>query len=159
MNNQPTEREAMHGLVFRVWNSFWLERIAEIFNRRIDTIINALMLILGASVFVHTHLSWIFGGVIAVLSGCRIAWNFAERAEAAKQQVRRYAILLGDIHRLGSDEISARLSMIEEFDSIVMECMDNPARSKASISMGIKHRESLSLSEKFISLITVGIPK
>lgn len=159
MNNQPTDRDAMHGLVFRVWNSYWLERITEAFNRRIDTIINAVTLILGASVFVNSHLSWLFGGIISVLSGCRIAWHFAQRAEAAKQQVRRYSLLLDDIHKLSFDETSARLSMIEEFDSVVMECMDNPARSKAGVSMGINHRESLSPSEKLISLITVGIPK
>ncbi|EAN0852642.1 hypothetical protein D7C21_14940 [Salmonella enterica] len=159
MTTQPTERDPMHDLVFRIWNSYWLERIAEVFNRRIDTAINALMLILGASIFANSQFSWLCGGIIAILSGCRIAWNFGQRAEAAKQQLRRYASLLDDIQKLDIDEISGRLSMIEEFDSIVMECMDNPARSKASISMGLKHRERLSFSEKLIAIITVGIPR
>lgn len=155
MNNQQTE----HDLAFRIWNSYWLECIAEKFNRRIDTISNAIMLILGASIFTGSQFSLLFGGVVTVLSGCRIAWNFGQRAEAAKQQARRYAGLLDEIGKLTVDELAARLSMIEEFDSIVMECMDNPARSKASISMGLKHRESLRFSEKLISAITVGIPR
>ncbi|HIH5186992.1 TPA: hypothetical protein ACYR8L_003435 [Citrobacter freundii] len=159
MSNQPTERNPKHDLTFRVWNSYWLECIAEKFNRRIDTIINAIMLILGATVFAGSEFSWLSGGIVAILSGCRIAWNFGQRAEAAKQQTRRYAAILDDAHKLTTDELAARLSMIEEFDSIVMECMDNPARSKASISMGMKHRESLHLSEKIIAAITVGIPR
>lgn len=158
MNNQPTERNPKHDLVFRIWNSYWLECIAEKYNRRIDTVINAIMLILGASVFAGSQFSWFSGGVIAILSGCRIAWNFGQRAEAAKQQARRYAVLLDEANKLSIDELAGRLSMIEEFDSIVMECMDNPARSKASISMGLNHRESLCLSEKLIAMLTVGIP-
>ncbi|EEX2875348.1 hypothetical protein PVO54_001731 [Enterobacter hormaechei] len=159
MNTQPTEHDPKHDLVFRAWNSYWLEHISEAFNRRMDTIINALMLILGASVFANSVFSWLFGGIIAILSGCRIAWHFGQRAEAAKQQARRYCELLDNVHKLSVDEIAARLSMIEEFDSIVMECMDNPARSKACISMGLKHREHLNFPEKLIALLTVGIPR
>lgn len=159
MNTQPTEQNAAHELTFRIWNSYWLERIAEIFNRRTDTVINALMLILGASVSVNSQFSWLFGLLVAILSGCRIAWRFGQRAEAAKQQARRYAVLIDELPKLTANEVAARLSMIEEFDSIVMECMDNPARSKASISMGLKHREHLCFSEKLISLFTVGIPR
>ena len=159
MNTQPTEYQKRFALIFRIWNSYWLERIGEIFNRRIDTVLNAIVLILGASVFANSSFSWLFGGVIAILSGCRIAWHFGERAEAAKQQTRRYSALIDDIHKLSTDEIAARLSMIEEFDSIVMECMDNPARNKACISMGIESREHLNFPEKLIALLTVGIPR
>lgn len=147
MNTQPTERNPKHDLVFRAWNCYWIEYINEVFNRRMDTVINALMLILGASVFTNNTFSWLFGGIIAILSGCRIAWNFGKRAEASKQQVQRYAKLLSDTEKLNVDELAARLSMIEEFDGTVMECMDNPARSKASISMGLKHREHLNFQK------------
>lgn len=159
MNTQPTEHDKIHDLVFRAWNSYWLEHISEAFNRRTDTLINALMLALGASVFANSALSWLCGGVIAILSACRIAWNFGQRAEAAKQQAKRYSTLLDGIHDLNANEIAARLSMIEEFDSTVMECMDNPARSKACISMGLKHREHLNFPEKLIALLTIGIPR
>lgn len=159
MNNQHTVRNPKHDLTFRIWNSYWLECITEKFNRRIDTVINATMLILGASVFAGSQFSWLSGGFIAILSGCRIAWNFGQRAEAAKQQARRYSMLLNDIDKSSTDELAVRLSMIEEFDSIVMECMDNPARSKASISMGLTHRESLRFAEKLIAVLTVGIPR
>lgn len=159
MSKQPTERDPMHDLQFRAWNSYWLECIAEKFNRRIETIINAVILILGASVFVNSQFSWLAGGVVAILSGCRIAWNFGQRAEAAKQQARRYSLIIDETSKISVDEFAARLSMIEEFDSVVMECMDNPARNKASISMGLKHRETLQFSEKLISAMTVGIAR
>jgi hypothetical protein len=159
MNTQPTEDDPKHILIFRAWNSYWLEHISEAFNRRVDTVINALMLILGASVFANSDFSWLFGGIIAILSGCRIAWHFGQRAGAAKQQAKRYSVLLDNANKLSVDEIAARLAMIEEFDSTVMECMDNPARNKACISMGLKHREHLNLPEKLIALLTVGIPR
>lgn len=156
---QPTDTDTKYQLTFRAWNSYWLECIAERFNRRLDTIFNAMTLIFGASIFAGSDWGWFFGGAIAVFSGCRIAWNFSQRAEAAKQQARRYSILLDEIDQLSADEISARLSIIEEFDSIIMECMDNPARNKACIAMGNNHRESLQITEKLMAALTVGIPR
>lgn len=159
MNKQPTERDPVHDLTYRIWNSYWLECINGAFNRRVDMTTNAAILILGSTVFVNSHLSWLFGGIIAILSGIRIVWQFGQKSEAAKQQARRYSVLIDELPKLSLDEIAARLSMIEEFDSVVMECMDNPARSKASISMGMAHRESLSVYEKIIAFLTVGIPR
>lgn len=159
MSNQTTQQNINHDLTFRIWNSYWLECITEKFNRRIDTVMNATMLILGTAIFMDSPFSGLSGASIAILSGCRVAWNFGQRAEAARQQARRYSLLIKDIEKSSTGEITARLSTIEEFDSIVMECMDNPARSKASISMGLSHRESLHFSEKLIAVITVGIPK
>ncbi|ENO0609953.1 hypothetical protein ACKEUS_17295 [Yersinia enterocolitica] len=69
MNKQPTE----HEIRFRIWCSYWLEVMTETVNRRIDTLINAITLILGASIFATSSFSWLFGAIIAVLSGCRIA--------------------------------------------------------------------------------------
>lgn len=159
MNAQPTKNDPKYQLTFRAWNSYWLEYINEVFNRRMDTVTNALLLILGASVFADSAYSWLFGGIIATLSGCRIAWRFGQRSEASKQQAQRYAAILDNAQDLSIEEISARLSMISEFDGTVMECMDNPARNKASIAMGFKPKEHLNIPEKLIALLTIGIPR
>lgn len=159
MNTQPSEHDPKYQLTFRAWNCYWIEYINEVFNRRIDTTINALMLILGAFVSMNSSFSWLFGGIIAVLSGCRIAWNFGKKAGVSKQQMQRYAAILDDAHKLSVEELSARLSLISEFDGAVMECMDNPARNKASIAMGYTPKEHLNFPEKLIALLTIGIPR
>jgi len=154
MTEQPTE----HDLQFRIWYSYWLEMMVATSNRRVDTVINTVMLVLGSGVFVQSQLSWLFGGVIAVLSGCRIAWKFAQKAEAAAQQARRYSALIDVMAGLGVDEICQRLSMIQEFDSQVLGSMVKPARQKACIAMGLAHRETLSFTEKVTAALTGGIP-
>ncbi|HEN3479442.1 TPA: hypothetical protein U5D84_001086 [Yersinia enterocolitica] len=154
MNKQPTE----HEIRFRIWCSYWLEVMTETVNRRIDTLINAMTLILGASIFATSNFSWLFGAIIAVLSGCRIAWQFSRKAESARQQAKRYSGLIDALPNLSIDEAKARLSMLEEFDSTILSSLNNPARNRASISLEMKHREQLSISERVISWIAGGTP-
>lgn len=154
MNEQPT----VHDVLFRIWCSYWLEDMTFKLNDRIDTAINALLLIFGASVFAQSHFSGLFGAMIAVLSGIRVAWHFGRRAESARQQKKRYSTLIDEAPKLTADELGARLATIEEFDSVALNCMNNPARNRASIAMALKHRERLSGMEKFIAMLTGGIP-
>lgn len=155
MSEQPTE----YGVKFRIWNSFWLERMTETFNRRMDVWINAVLCILGASVFMQSHLSWLFGGIVAIFSGIRIAWSFGGKAEAAKQQAKRYSSLINDIHKLDVDEMLARLVMLEEFDSAVLISMDNAARNRACLALSQPMCERLTRWEKFIAMLSGGIPR
>lgn len=158
MNRQPTENHAerRHEVMFRLWNSYWLEHISEVFNRRMDTVINAVILTSGATVFAGSNFSWLLGGIVAVLSGCNIAWKFGRRAQAAKEQAHRYNVLITESDGLSTEVLLARLVEIEKQDSPVLQCMDNPARNKACAALGLNHRESLSLSEKIIASLTVG---
>ncbi|EOS4318697.1 hypothetical protein HIU27_RS10930 [Escherichia coli] len=163
MNKKPTENEIRerHDLMFRLWNSYWLEYIAHVFNRRIDTAINAVILISGATVFSDSNFGWLLGGVVAVLGGCNIAWKFGQRAQAAKEQAHRYNVLISESESAnpGNDVVLKKLLEIEVHDSPVLECMDKPARNKACMSMGLKHRDHLSFSQKLVALLTVGIPR
>ncbi|MBQ4791067.1 hypothetical protein WCT78_20115 [Pectobacterium versatile] len=155
MNKQPTEYE-VH---FRIWYSYWLERMTETLNRRIDVSINAITITLGSAIFATSHFSWLFGGIIAVLSGFRIAWQYGQKAESAKQQVKRYSALIDDLPTITIDETRARLAMLEEFDSAALNSLCNPARNGASISLKHKHRETLSFAEKTISLLAGSTPR
>ncbi|WP_337039877.1 hypothetical protein [Serratia marcescens] len=155
MSEQPTE----YGVKFRIWNSFWLERMTETLNRRMDVWINAALFILGVSVFLQSQLSWLFGGIVAVFSGVRVACDFGGKAEAAKQQGKRYSSLINDIHKLSIDEILARLVMIEEFDSVALISMDNAARNRACLALGQPMCERLTRWEKFIAMLSGGIPR
>lgn len=154
MNKQPTKYE-YH---FRIWYCYWLETMTETLNRRIETIMNAIMLILGAMVSGAHHFSWLFGIIIAVLSGCRVAWQFGKKAEAARQQAKRYGVLAHEMGTLEPAEIKARLGMIEEFDSAPLSSLFNPARNRACISLNNRHREHLTLIEKLTSLLGGGVP-
>ncbi|CTT86632.1 TPA: hypothetical protein ACI7JC_000957 [Escherichia coli] len=160
MGNQPSENNAArrHEVMYRLWNSYWLEHIVEVFNRRMDTVINAVILTLGATVFADSNFSWLLGGIVAVLSGCNIAWKFGQRAEAAKAQAHRYSVLISESGNLSTEDVLNRLLETEKQDSPVIEGMDAVARNKASASMGLKHRDQLSLPQKIIALLTVGNP-
>ncbi|OVZ93397.1 hypothetical protein CBW54_02465 [Yersinia kristensenii] len=152
---EPTE----HDVRFRIWYSLWLEEMTETLNRRLDTFINAVTLTLGASIFAASHFSWLFGGVIAVLSGCRVAWQFGRVAGSARQQRRRYAVLADDAATLDVTEMRGRLAMLEEFDSPVLGGLKNPAWHRACISLNIKNNEKLTYMEKVISWLAGGIPR
>lgn len=155
MNNAPTDYE----IHFRVWYSYWLEVMTATINRRIDTLTNALTLILGASVFASSEYSSLFGGAIAILGGCRIAWQFGQKAESARQQSRRYKGLLDQYSQSDISAIISSLSVIEEFDSAALSSLFNPARNRACVSLGLKHREKLTLTEKIISFTAGGNPE
>ncbi|PWC10908.1 hypothetical protein B4923_15465 [Brenneria roseae subsp. americana] len=155
MNKQPTE----HEIHFRIWYSYWLERMTETLNRRIDMFTNAIILTLGAAIFATSHFSWLFGGIIAVLSGFRIAWQYGKKAEAAKQQAKRYASLIDNLPGITIDEIREKLKMLEEFDSVALNSLCNPARNGASISLRLKYREPLSFIEKAVSLLAGSTPR
>ncbi|MGJ3447404.1 hypothetical protein [Enterobacter sp. PTB] len=154
MNKQPTE----YDYHFRIWYCYWLETMTETLNRRIETIMNAIMLFLGALVSGTHHFSWLFGIIIAILSACRVAWQFGKKAEAARQQAKRYGVLAHEMDELDLSEVKARLSMIEEFDSVTLNSLFNPARNRACISLNNNHRESLTVMEKFTSLLGGGVP-
>ncbi|WP_285280040.1 hypothetical protein, partial [Escherichia coli] len=111
MNRQPTENhpERRHEVMFRLWNSYWIEHISEVFNRRMDTVINAVILTSGATVFAGSNFSWLLGGIVAVLSGCNIAWKFGRRAHAAKEQAHRYNVLITESDGLSTEVLLARL--------------------------------------------------
>ncbi|MEC5343385.1 hypothetical protein ABRZ24_12360 [Brenneria populi] len=155
MNKQPTE----HEIHFRIWYSYWLEHMTETLNRRIDMFTNAIILTLGSAIFATSHFSWLFGGIIAVLSGFRIAWQYGQKAAAAKQQAKRYAALIDEIPNIAIDETRERLAMLEEFDSVAINSLRNPARNGASVSLSLKHREPLSFAEKAVSLLAGGTPR
>lgn len=155
MKNQPTE----YDYHYRIWYCYWLEIMTETINRRTETAMNATMLILGAVVSGSNQFSWLLGIVIAILSGCRVAWQYGRKAEAARQQAKRYGKLADSMHELTLTEIKARLDMIEEFDSIPLCSLFNPARNRACISLNIRHRERLSSHEKFISFLSGGTPQ
>ncbi|WP_262215466.1 hypothetical protein [Serratia ficaria] len=156
MTKQPTE----YGLRFRIWYSYWLEIMTETINRRIDIITNAVTLILSATIFTASEFSWLFGGIIAILSGCRIAWQFGKKAEAARQQGKRYLSLINEIHNLSVDETLARINVLEEFDSHALSSLFNPARNRAMISLGKeKHHEKLSVVERLVSGLAGGVPR
>ena len=133
--------------------------MTETLNRRTENAMNASMLILGAVVSSSNHFSWLLGIIIAILSGCRVAWQYGKKAEAARQQAKRYGKLADSMHDLSLPEIKARLEMIEEFDSIPLSSLFNPARNRACISLNNRHRERLSANEKIISFLSGGIPQ
>ncbi|CAJ0995252.1 hypothetical protein SODG_002744 [Sodalis praecaptivus] len=156
MSNQPTE----HTLRYRIWYSYWLKVMTETLNRRVDTMTNAASLVLGAVIFAASDLSWLFGGIIAILSGSRIAWQFGKKAEAARQQNKRYRTLINEMHSLSIDEMQASINTLEEFDSPALSCLFNPARNRATISLGLdkKHMEKLSITERAVSGLAGGVP-
>ncbi|WP_406706310.1 hypothetical protein [Sodalis sp.] len=156
MSKQPAE----HTLRYRIWYSYWLEVMTETINRRVDTVTNAASLILSAAIFSASDLSWLFGGIIAILSGSRIAWQFGKKAEAARQQNKRYRTLINEMHSLSIDEMQARINTLEEFDSPALSCLLNPARNRATISLGLdkKHMEKLSITERAVSGFACGVP-
>ncbi len=87
MNRQPTENHAerRHEVMFRLWNSYWIEHISEVFNRRMDTVINAVILTSGATVFAGSNFSWLSvhcGLTLLIISplpffrrGSRLPWH------------------------------------------------------------------------------------
>lgn len=78
MGNLSTEDSLYH----RIWYRYWLEVMTETINRRVDTMTNATNLVLGAVIFAASDLSWLFGGIIAIFSGSRIAWQFGKTFQA-----------------------------------------------------------------------------
>ncbi|SMG61874.1 hypothetical protein [Cedecea sp. NFIX57] len=155
MSGQPTRNE----IYFRIWYSYWLEVMTETFNRRLDNSIHALLLTLGALVSVTHQPGWVFGIIIAALSACQVAWQYGKQGEAARQQARRYVKLIGQMHSLSPQEILDHLDVIEEFDSTAQSSLFNSARNRTFISLNMRHREKLTLWEKFISSIAGGIPR
>ncbi len=113
-----------------------------------DTVINAVILTSGATVFAGSNFSWLLGGIVAVLSGCNIAWKFGRRAQAAKEQAHRYNVLITESDGLSTEVLLARLVEIEKQDSPVLECMDNPARNKACAALLVLIIANLSHSPK-----------
>ncbi|MFP9230162.1 hypothetical protein [Pectobacterium cacticida] len=155
MEKQPTE----HDVMFQLHYSYYLEVMTEILNRRVDTAINAVILTLGAAVFANSSYGRLFGGIVAVLTGFRIACKFSQKAANAKAQTLRYSRLIDDAHGLTPSDISHRLSTLEEFDSDTLSSLLNPARQRAIIKMGLPNSESLSLFEKLMAFLAGGIPK
>ncbi|CAE1145034.1 MULTISPECIES: hypothetical protein [Serratia] len=156
MTKQPTE----YDLRFRIWYGYWLEVMTETINRRIDISSNAVMLILGAGIFVNSDLSQLFGAIVAVISGIRVACQHGKKAEAARQQSKRYLSLINEMHNLSVDEMISRVNMLEEFDSNALSSLFNPARNRAMISLGKKkHHEKLSIKERMVSCLAGGVPR
>ncbi|HAU4403173.1 TPA: hypothetical protein ACQVJ5_003671 [Serratia marcescens] len=156
MAQQPTE----YALRFRIWYSYWLEVMTETINRRIDLTANAVMLILGAGIFANSGLSQLFGAIVAIISGIRVAFQHGKKSEAARQQAKRYLSLINEMHNLSVDEMNARVNMLEEFDSNALSSLFNPARNRAMISLGKKkHHEKLSIVERLVSALAGGVPR
>lgn len=65
MSKQPTEitiRER-HDVMFRLWYSYWVERIAQVLNRRLDTAINVVAVAVGCCIAAGTG-----------SAGCWVLW-------------------------------------------------------------------------------------
>ncbi|HFV5581053.1 TPA: hypothetical protein ACH9TM_005342 [Escherichia coli] len=158
MSKQPTEitiRER-HDVMFRLWYSYWVERIAQVLNRRLDTAINVVAVAVGCCIAAGTGFGGLLGVVVAVLGACNLAGRFGRRAQVAKEQAYRYNVLITESGGLSTEALLARLLEIEKGDSPVPWCPGNLACNRACMSMGLGHRESLSLSEKIIASLTVG---
>ncbi|HEJ1074325.1 TPA: hypothetical protein SLP25_005053 [Serratia marcescens] len=76
MAQQPTE----YTLRFRIWYGYWLEVMTATINRRIDLTANAVMLILGAGIFANSALSQLFGAIVAIISGIRVAFQHGKKS-------------------------------------------------------------------------------
>ncbi|HGC3346287.1 TPA: hypothetical protein ACIYF7_003918 [Escherichia coli] len=158
-NNQRKKSRERDEVMFRLWYSYWLERIAAVFNRRLDAIINILILAAGAFIVAGWHFGWVLGAVVVVLGACNFICRFGQRAQAASEHAHRYNELITKSALLSTEALLARLPELEMHDSPVLECMENVTYNKACMSLNISHRESLSFAEKMMAAITIGFSR
>ncbi|EDC3659603.1 hypothetical protein GPP61_001980 [Salmonella enterica] len=152
--SQPSDEQR-----FYVCYNHYLELMTEVFNRRIERWLCFLQFLLGSAIFAQSSFGWLCGAAVALCAAIQYSWNPGKIASNAKKQSYRYQQLRNDFDKLTSEELSHKISIIEENDSPLINSLLNPARCRAYIALGWPQPEKLTRWEKLMSFFAGGIPR
>ncbi|WP_339057541.1 hypothetical protein [Candidatus Regiella endosymbiont of Tuberolachnus salignus] len=153
MNTQPPR-----DLLFELYYSYYLEKMTETLNRRIDKLGCFFQMFLGLVVVVNSAYGWLCGILIASMSGFQFSFKPGEVAGHAKNQALKYRQLIDEIEKISPDIIAKKRLEIEKEDSPTLSSLFNPARKRAAITLNYPQEKPLTLNEKCFAWMAGGIP-
>lgn len=123
---------------FEIAYSYQVEKLTEIFNRRLENLFLLIQFGLGSSV-VATHGSGLLIGIFVVaVAGLQFTLKPGAVAGNARQQKQRYRILLDEFNAEQADSVRKKIHALEEVDSGFPGALANIARRNACIMLGVK---------------------
>ncbi|HDL6888161.1 TPA: hypothetical protein PXL93_004165 [Yersinia enterocolitica] len=136
---------------FEVTYSYYLEKLTEIFNRRLEKLLLFIQFLLGGTVITGLGLDLLLGFLIAVIAGIQFAFKPGEMAGSARQQSQRYSVLLDEFDMESIEVIKKNAREIEKTDNAHPGSLAGLARFKAATRLGVEPDVDLSRVERFFA--------
>ncbi|UJR54992.1 hypothetical protein [Dickeya zeae] len=150
--------QQIHDIRFELAYSYQLEKMTEVFNRRIDKLLCLIQFFLGSAVVTEHGSGLLLGILIAIISALLFTLKPGEITGSAKQQAQKYRILLDDLDTSDIEIIKQKKHVIEQTDSPHPYSLCGPAYHRAAVMLGLPANSKLTPMEKLFSFFCGGIP-
>lgn len=144
----------------RIIYSYYLEKLDSNLCSRINLILSAIIIVLGASIFAQIFNNVIIGVLIALTSGIQITLKLGEKSENSRLQALNYSklITLIEFNSIDENEVLIKFNEIESNDKFRLSSLESSAMllTKKHLDIEIDNDSKFSVLDKLIIFIAGG---
>ncbi|MBV7694095.1 hypothetical protein KV701_20490, partial [Limnobaculum sp. M2-1] len=111
-------------IIFELNHSYYLEKMHATLFGRIDRFLYLIIIFLGASVFASFKGTFVFGGLIALVSALSFVYQFGKASAYADDRSKKYLLLIRKAPDLDDKPLKEELIKLEDFDSKVWHSLE-----------------------------------